>query len=324
MRSRNLKPGFFKNELLIEIEPLGRILFTGLWCLADREGRLEDRPQRIKFEILPGDQCDIEVLLSALQVKGFILRYAVNEYKYIQILNFLKHQNPHHMEAPSEITPPPGKKNKFNQKPITKKQRERIFNRDENKCVLCGTIEKLTIDHIRPIWEGGTSNDNNLRILCKTCNSKKGKKTLISNRDRVDIGSRLSRPSPPITPLIPDSFILIPDSFISIFENFWNLYPTRDGKRVGKKECLEFFKKNISEADIPSLLVATQYYAQSKTVKDGYSKHPIRFLKKEFWKDWIEPPEQEIPSYLRGCKEFLDHAEQESTEEDRNSPGESN
>jgi len=44
MRSRNIKPGFFMNELLPEIELLGRLLFIGLWLLADREGRLEDRP----------------------------------------------------------------------------------------------------------------------------------------------------------------------------------------------------------------------------------------------------------------------------------------
>ena len=46
-RARILKPGFFANELLAEIHPYGRLLFAGLWTLADREGRLEDRPKRI-------------------------------------------------------------------------------------------------------------------------------------------------------------------------------------------------------------------------------------------------------------------------------------
>jgi hypothetical protein len=52
-RSRNIKPGFFLNDELAECEPLARILFAGLWCIADREGRLEDRPKRIKAEVLP-------------------------------------------------------------------------------------------------------------------------------------------------------------------------------------------------------------------------------------------------------------------------------
>ncbi len=106
MRARNIKPGFFKNEELAEIEPLGRILFEGLWCMADREGRLEDRPKRIKAEILPYDDCDAEKLLTALAGKGFIVRYSVNGENYLQINNFLKHQNPHPKEADSEIPPP--------------------------------------------------------------------------------------------------------------------------------------------------------------------------------------------------------------------------
>ena len=49
-RSRNIKPSLFKNEVLGVADPLYTILFEGLWVLADREGRLEDRPLRIKAE----------------------------------------------------------------------------------------------------------------------------------------------------------------------------------------------------------------------------------------------------------------------------------
>ena len=48
-RARNIKPAFFKNELLAELDAFDRLLFIGLWCLADREGRTEDRPKRIKM-----------------------------------------------------------------------------------------------------------------------------------------------------------------------------------------------------------------------------------------------------------------------------------
>jgi hypothetical protein len=63
-RARNIKPGFFLNDELAECEPLARLLFAGLWCIADREGRLEDKPKRIKVEILPYDDCDIDYLLK--------------------------------------------------------------------------------------------------------------------------------------------------------------------------------------------------------------------------------------------------------------------
>ena len=72
MRSRNIKPGFFKNEILAECDPLTRILFLGLWCYADRRGICEYRPKRIKAEILPYDDVDVEQMLEQLKAMGFI------------------------------------------------------------------------------------------------------------------------------------------------------------------------------------------------------------------------------------------------------------
>lgn len=102
-RARNIKPSFFANEHLAECDPFARLLFAGLWCLADREGRLEDRPKRIRAELFPYDNCDAEQLLCQLEKHGFIARYAQGEHRYIQVLNFCKHQNPHVKEAKSTI-----------------------------------------------------------------------------------------------------------------------------------------------------------------------------------------------------------------------------
>lgn len=105
-RSRNIKPGFFKNDLLAECPALARLLFAALWCEADREGRLEDRPKRIKAACLPYDECDIDALLSSLHQKGFIVRYVVDGIGYIAIPEFLSHQKPHMKEAASTIPAP--------------------------------------------------------------------------------------------------------------------------------------------------------------------------------------------------------------------------
>jgi len=108
MRARNLKPGFFKNEILGGLDPLLRILFMGLPCMADREGRLEDRPQRIKIELLPYDEgIDCNEMLETLANGGFIIRYSVGGEKYIQVINFKRHNQPHIKEKPSTIPPPP-------------------------------------------------------------------------------------------------------------------------------------------------------------------------------------------------------------------------
>ncbi|EPG8763704.1 hypothetical protein JAG56_004869, partial [Raoultella ornithinolytica] len=105
-RSRNIKPGFFTNDELAECQPLARILFAGLWTIADKEGRLDDRPKKIKVMVLPFDDADCDVLLQQLHQHKFINRYQVNGDSYIQISNWKKHQNPHCKEAASEIPEP--------------------------------------------------------------------------------------------------------------------------------------------------------------------------------------------------------------------------
>ncbi|MDO8751584.1 MAG: hypothetical protein Q7K03_10665 [Dehalococcoidia bacterium] len=107
-RSRNIKPGFFKNERLADTGMDGRLLFAGLWTLADRDGRMEDRPRYIKVEIFPYDDgVDIEGLLDSLHDGGFIQRYEAEGERYICVTKWDKHQNPHMKEAVSIIPPPP-------------------------------------------------------------------------------------------------------------------------------------------------------------------------------------------------------------------------
>jgi hypothetical protein len=47
--------------------------------------------------------------------------------------------------------------------------------RDGRACQLCGTDEgEMHIDHIIPRKVGGDHSLDNLRVLCKTCNLRKG------------------------------------------------------------------------------------------------------------------------------------------------------
>lgn len=93
-----------ENEDLAELPPVARLLFIYLWMLADREGRLEDRPKRIAGRALPYDRdADVDGLLENLAGAGFITRYTVGELAIIQINNFAKHQSPHVREMASEL-----------------------------------------------------------------------------------------------------------------------------------------------------------------------------------------------------------------------------
>lgn len=104
-RARNIKPGFYKNEDLAECSVWARFIFPGLWMMADREGRLEDRPKRIKAEILPFDSQDVEPLLRELAAMKFISRYERDGIKVIQIAKFTVHQAPHYSEKASDLPP---------------------------------------------------------------------------------------------------------------------------------------------------------------------------------------------------------------------------
>jgi hypothetical protein len=51
---------------------------------------------------------------------------------------------------------------------------EAVFARDGGQCVLCGATEELQFDHILHHSKGGADTVENLRLLCRTCNQRRG------------------------------------------------------------------------------------------------------------------------------------------------------
>ena len=103
-RARNIKARHYGQRSVSRHGSADAPLFIYLWMLADREGRMEDRPKRIAAQALPYDRAaNVEDMLDELTAAGFIARYQVGADKFIQIVNFVKHQNPHGTERNSEI-----------------------------------------------------------------------------------------------------------------------------------------------------------------------------------------------------------------------------
>jgi len=107
-RTRSIRPGFFTNDSLGELPPTVRLFFAGLWTVADREGRLQDRPRKLKAELMPFDKIEINNALTKLANAGFLQRYEVDGNKFIQIVHWDRHQRPHPREEQSQIPPPEG------------------------------------------------------------------------------------------------------------------------------------------------------------------------------------------------------------------------
>lgn len=97
-RARNIKPSFFTDDELGELEPLARLLYIGMWTLADYKGEFEYRAKRVKIQILPFDDCDVDSLAISLDKSGFIRFYSDGEKTYCSVRNFDRHQNPHKNE----------------------------------------------------------------------------------------------------------------------------------------------------------------------------------------------------------------------------------
>jgi hypothetical protein len=109
-RIRQIKPVFFIDDDLALCSRDARFFFVGLWTLADREGRLEDRPARMKAQLFPYDADitphEIEGFLDELSNGHFISRYIANGKRLIWIRSFDKHQHCHHREPDSQLPPP--------------------------------------------------------------------------------------------------------------------------------------------------------------------------------------------------------------------------
>lgn len=102
-RTRLLHPEFFLNEELGRLTPMHALLYAGLWTQADCEGRLENRPGRLKLQILPWWKADVPALLVDLDRVGLIRLYKVEHECLIFIPKFRKHQKPHPHEKASVI-----------------------------------------------------------------------------------------------------------------------------------------------------------------------------------------------------------------------------
>lgn len=273
-RSRNIKPGFYKNEDLAECSIWARFIFPGLWMMADREGRLEYRPKRIKGELLPYDNEDVEPLLNELQRFGFILIYEAQGAKFIQIIKFGTHQNPHYKEAPSTIPAPDG-----------------------------------WVDN--PELDAQSSNDEPEADGSMIDGEARGKPEADGSIEG-GVAARMIGGSTGLIPdsgfLIPDS---VPkprssrDDLAEPFRKFWQSYP----RKVSKAEAEKAYRKLKPDAALQaSLLSAVALQAQSQDwLKDDgrFVPHASTWLNQRRWEDQLGTPSgvvHPMPNRFAGAK----------------------
>jgi len=81
-----------------------------------------------------------------------------------------------------------------------------------------------------------------------------------------------------------------------MFDEFWNIYPSRNGKKLERAETLKRFIA-LKNGDKELCLQAAKHYSESELVKQGFGiKDPKRFLRdgkgNEYWREWIDPEQK--------------------------------
>lgn len=81
-------------------------------------------------------------------------------------------------------------------------------------------------------------------------------------------------------------------AFEQFFTVFWRNYPARKGRKVGKATVRAWLRKNLKPGDYQPMLKAVRSYADNC---GDYARDPIRFLKDDWWRDWLDFEEPSGP-----------------------------
>lgn len=176
-RNRMIKPEFWEDEKVGSLSISARLLFIGMWNIADDEGLLRFNSAYLKSSIFIYDELGLDVIQSYMNEiieKDLICVYSegITNQKYAYIINFRKHQKidrpqPSKLPAPSIQNP---------------SIKEMYFRRDGYICHLCHSACKKedgsknchssypSLDHIIPRIKGGNDYPSNIKTACISCN----------------------------------------------------------------------------------------------------------------------------------------------------------
>lgn len=170
-------------------------------------------------------------------------------------------------------------------RPIGKKIRFEVFKRDKFTCQYCGRKAPdvvLEVDHIKPVFEGGTNEMINLITACFDCNRGKGKRELSDDavvitqqkqleelsekREQMEMLIAWKKELINLDALAVDS---ICDHFSELVENSGTI--NEHGKTTVKKWLKDFSLEEILDA--MEISVNKYYVAENmQSVEEAFSK----------------------------------------------------
>lgn len=201
-RIRTIKPEFWTDAKIVQLPYEARLLFIGLWNFCDDEGFLEYEPMRIQMQVLPGDNCDIELLIDLL-VAADLLSLCDLECgdQVLLVNNFLDHQKISH-PTPSKMAPEVSGKLAIPaeaRRAVARKYGCDPGGEISAECYYCDApggiwwpktskgkpggwvaFSNLELDYFEAESQGGENSGSNLVLACRSCNRSKGATDAIS------------------------------------------------------------------------------------------------------------------------------------------------
>lgn len=150
-RIRTVKPEFFTSEDIISLSPFARLLYIGMWCEADREGRFAWKPNTLKLRYFPADNIEIYSLCDEIVEAGLVVKYGDG---LAFIPSFSKHQSINPREAASTLPAPVEYSNNYSPRvtdaslTVTDMQR----GRKEGKESICSSDDEQTSEGFEQFW----------------------------------------------------------------------------------------------------------------------------------------------------------------------------
>ncbi|MGV8965331.1 MAG: hypothetical protein ACOH2F_03545 [Cellulomonas sp.] len=100
---RTIKPEFWTDSTMVGLSLGARLLYIGTWNFAIcHQGHLEDDVFRLKMQVFPGNDLDVQALLDELMAAGRIRRLVSPDgHTYLHIVRLSNHQKTDPRWAPS-------------------------------------------------------------------------------------------------------------------------------------------------------------------------------------------------------------------------------
>jgi hypothetical protein len=136
-------------------------------------------------------------------------------------------------------------------------------------------------------------------------NTNRSSDDVRANNERSSHYPDPARPEPPVPDGTEETSPSTDVDTSPAFEEFWNAYPKRDGKRVGKKQALEQWRK-LKWDDRVNAMVAIENYANAAADPKVFCpiKDPWRWLKDRLFDDWQEPAKPSNPDRLHNVEQI--------------------